>query len=92
MARSWASSGQPGEDRLIYSYLLIYLLISIQVRLANKLRLTTARVARYLPESVAKCPELEQVGTHFLYFSVLETCKNVRYMYIAYVYCIFASY
>ena len=55
--------------------------MSIQVRLANKLRLTTARVARYLPESVAKCPELEKVGTHsfffLLYISVLEKCKNV---------------
>ena len=40
--------------------------MSIQVRLANKLRLTTARVARYLPESVAKCPELEKVGTHII--------------------------
>ena len=74
MAGSGASSGQPGEDRHIYSYIYLYIYsylhISTQVRLANKLRLTTARVARYLPESVAKCPELEQVGTHSVLPSV----------------------
>ena len=31
VAGSGASSGQPGEDRLIYSYLLIYLLISTHI-------------------------------------------------------------
>ena len=67
--------------------------MSIQVRLANKLRLTTARVARYLPESVAKCPELEQVGTHS-FFCTLQYLRNlivyfvlctIRYMYNCYL-------